>query len=499
MFQSPADIANRALQHCGLPRLDATLGFSEGTQRANETQFAYDKIKRAELRRNLWTFATRTVKLRPIDSNTMVLAPVLWESGVTYFKGSVVADAINFLWQSRIPNNAGNQPGAVPSAWEPYFGPLAIVAYDSTEAYDTGEIVYTTPGDGTYNVYLSLVSGNAVDPSLPNQWSATTTYFQNAVVQQFLAWASGTTYAQGQGALYTDGNVYVSLTNGNIGNAPPSSPTQWALMPTLILSSLPVPAIAGMTSSSPISSPIVEWSAMQTYSIGSFALFDGTSYLSLVNNNTGNLPSAGGGNWVAVTGGTLYMSLLDLNIGNSPASSPSAWTTSFTQGGGNQQWLQIGGAAAPSGVTLTQTDIVWPLQSTPSSLPGPNAFRLPAGYLRHAPSNPKAGIFSWLGAPGNPIMRDWAFTGSYIVSSDNVIHLRFVADVADVTQFDDMFCEAFAARLGMQVCKPLTQSTEKVQEIASEYKKWIGDAQAVNGIEIGATMPPLDDLIACRA
>jgi hypothetical protein len=58
-FGSSADIGNRALQHCGVPRMNAALGFSENSQRASETSFAYGKVKRAELGRNIWTFATR--------------------------------------------------------------------------------------------------------------------------------------------------------------------------------------------------------------------------------------------------------------------------------------------------------------------------------------------------------------------------------------------------------------------------------------------------------
>ena len=63
-FTVDVDVANRALQHCGQPRIDSTLGFSEGTQRAQEIQFAYGKIKRAELRDNPWRFATRRTALR---------------------------------------------------------------------------------------------------------------------------------------------------------------------------------------------------------------------------------------------------------------------------------------------------------------------------------------------------------------------------------------------------------------------------------------------------
>lgn len=554
MFQNAADVANRALQHCGVPRMDPTLGFSEGTQRANETQFAYGKIKRAELEESVWTFATRRAPLRPIDSNTMLVAPAVWGPNYTYFKGSIVSDGTGFLWQSKIPNNLGNQPNnstGTPGSytWEPYFGPLTAALYDSTTSYLTGEIVFTAPGDGTYNAYLSLVSGNAVDPSLPNQWSAATSYFQNQVVQQYPSWDVGTTYGQGQTVTYTDGNTYSSLTNSNTGHIPPSSGANWVLVPVLILMSQAVPATT--LSTPPQTSPIIEWNSGTTYSFGSFVMFDAVAYLSIQNANTGNYPNASGSSaWVALSGGTLYMSLIDLNVNNNPANAPSLWnvstsysldntvggsdgqiytslgggntghdpvtdggahweasgvlnpwTTVFTQGGGNSQWLQIGGSAFPAGVALTTPDIIYPLGSGPlSDDTSKNIYRLPAGYLRLADQNPKAGIVSWLGVPGNPPETDWTFEGDYIVTwESSPFVFRFVADVVDVSRWPSTFCEAFAARLGMEVCETLTQSTSKLASIQAEYGKWIGIATMKSGIEKGAVMPPLDDLIACRA
>lgn len=554
MFQNAADVANRALQHCGVPRMDPTLGFSEGTQRANETQFAYGKIKRAELEDSVWTFATRRAPLRPIDSNTMLVAPAVWGPNYTYFKGSIVSDGTGFLWQSKIPNNTGNQPNSstgTPGSytWEPYFGPLTAALYDSTTTYHTGEIVFTAPGDGTYNAYLSLVDGNALDPSLRNVWNTTTSYFQNQVVVVYPAWAVGTTYSKGGTVTYTDGNTYTSLINTNTGIIPPSSSTQWALTPILSLTTPTVPqSSAGQA---PQSSPIIEWNGATTYSVGSFVLFGGRPYV-CCNPITipTQPPNVAANGWNQLSGDTAYMSLIDLNYNNNPANAPALWssattyasgnqvggsdgqiytsvtngninhdpttdggvnwtatgilnpwTTVFTQGKGNQQWLQIGGSAFPAGVALVTPDIVYPLGSGPcSDSTSKNIYRLPAGYLRLADQNPKAGIVSWLGVPGNPPETDWTFEGDYIVTwESSPFVFRFVADVVDVTKWPSTFCEAFAARLGMEVCETLTQSTSKLASIQAEYGKWIGIATMKSGIEKGAVMPPLEDLIACRA
>jgi hypothetical protein len=549
-FQTDTDIGNRALQHCGVPRMDPTLGFSEGTERANEVSFAYGKLKVAELQRAMWTFSTRLAPLRAIDSNTMLLSPALWQSGTTYFKGSLVVDQNNTIWQSRIVNNLGNQPGQPGAifAWEPYFGPLTVTAYDGTKVYFAGEVVYTAPGDGTYNVYVSLVSNNALDPSLPNQWAANTQYMQGQVVEQFPAWAVGTTYAAGATVTYTDGNTYSSVTSGNVGHIPPSSSSNWWPVPVLILASLLVPA-AGQPPITPVSSPIIEWNFGTTYSIGSFALFAGNAYVSIANANAGNYPNAAGStSWAVLSGGVQYMSLINLNTNNNPANAPTLWavgttyalnalvgasdgniykslangnvgnnptltpaswlntgvlnpwTTVFILGPGNQQWLQIGGAAAPSGVALAQLDIVWPVGSGPSSqFQTKNVYRLPAGFLRVAPQNPKGAINPWLGGPAGNVQKDWTYNGQYLVTWEyGPIIYRFCADVVDVTQFDPNFCEGLAAKIGVAVCPTLTQSSAKIADIQKEYKRVIAEARTLNAIEAGADDPPEDEYISVR-
>lgn len=550
-FFTPVDVANRALQHVGAERI-TTSDFSENSKRCAEVQACYDKLRLAELQRNSWAFAIRKVILRPIDTNTMQLSPSLWNGSTVYFAGSIVSDSSGNLWQSRQQNNVGFQPGIIWGAWEPYFGPLAVVLYDPTASYSPGEVVYTLAGDGTYNTYLSLTSNNAVDPSLSNQWVSTTTYFQGDVVQQFAAWASGTSYPAGQGVLYTDGNWYASLVAGNLNNIPSSSPTKWALIPSLVLASLQVPApnfpVTAITPVSP--SPVTEWSITQTYALGAFVQFNGLQYMAIAGGNTGNFPNAVGSTfWALVTAGVLYQSLIDLNLGNNPANAPvlwaagttyainnkvggsdgyiyssvgsgnvghdptldggvhwtntgvlNPWTIVFTQGGGNSQWLQIGGAAFPSGVALAQLRVRYPISAGPvSQAETANVYRLPAGFLRKAPTDPKASIWPWLGSPSGPWPEDWLFEGPYLVSHEvSPIMLRFVADVTDVSTMNAMFCEGLAARIGIEVCEPLTQSTAKVSMIEQQYKTFMGEARLQNSILIGAEEPPIDDFIACR-
>jgi hypothetical protein len=70
--------------------------------------------------------------------------------------------------------------------------------------------------------------------------------------------------------------------------------------------------------------------------------------------------------------------------------------------------------------------------------------------------------------------------------------------MSDVRRMDPMFCEGLAARIALNVCEPLTQSTEKVGFIAKEYQKFIDEARARNAIEVGSSEPPIDDYLVAR-
>lgn len=431
MFSNAVDIANRGLQHCGAERIDPALGFAEDSKRARETSFVYDKVRRAELRRNVWKFATRKAILRAVDDNTRLLAPSMWVSSTTYFVGSIVSDETGYLWMSAVPDNLGNQPEDS-STWAPYFGPMTAMLYDATQSYSAGELVYTTAGDGTYRVYLSLQNGNSDTPATATAWDATATYIKNQVV----------TYSA---------VTYMSLIDFNLNQQPSLAPAAWA---------------SGTT-----------YSAAQKAG-GS----DGVIYQSIAGGNLGNDPTIdAGAHWT-----------------NTGVLTP--WTTVFVGGAGSAKWLEIGGAEFPSGVGLSGLGIVYPIGTGPSTQETTrNVFRLPANFLRQAPQDPKAGSTNPLGAPTELAYRDWLYEGPYLISSEvGPIVFRFVADITDVTMMDDMFCEGLGCRIGIEVCEPLTQSSDKLKTIRESYTVFMREARLVNSIEEGAEEAPLDDYIACR-
>jgi hypothetical protein len=431
-FRTPPDIGNRALQHCGAVRMDPTLGFSENSRNAGEVSFCYDMLREAELQRRIWTFATRRQVLRPIDNNTMLLAPALWMAVAIYFVGSIVSDQVGSLWISRVPNNLGNDP-LLTTAWEPYFGPMAVPLYDATgtTAYQAGEIVYTAPGNGTALVYLSLQNGNSDVPATATAYDPTVTYFKNQVVT-FSAVA------------------YMSLIDLNLNNEPDLAPALFNIATTY---------------------------AAGTKVGGS----DGVIYQSIGSGNVGHDPTLDGGvHWT-----------------NTGVLNP--WTTSFVGGSGSLKWLLIGGTAFPNGVGLTTLNIVYPQGTGPSTESiSDNVYRLPAGYLRLAPQTPKSGLNS-IGGPSGVSFNDWIIEGDYLISSDcTPITMRFVVNITDVTKMHTMFCEGLAARIGLEVCETVTQSTAKIGTIGKIYDRWISEAGMVDAIEDGYEDPPDDDLITVR-
>lgn len=239
-FLAPVDIWDAALAWCG-----ANLS-GDSLRNKNIASKRYDQVRKAELARRTWTFATRRSVIRAIDVNTMRLQPALWSQLTTYFSGSVVTDQSGSYWISNIPNNLNNDP-LLTNFWEPYFGPRSVSLYDSTIAYFSGELVYTTPGDGTARVYLSLLDGNADVPATATTYDATVTYFKNMVVTfSSISYMSlidfnlnntpstapalfniATTYAAGNTVGGSDGVIYSSIGSGNVGHDPVSTIGFW--------------------------------------------------------------------------------------------------------------------------------------------------------------------------------------------------------------------------------------------------------------------------------
>jgi hypothetical protein len=218
-YNTPEDIANRALQHCGVPPSNRIASLTDNTKNAKECALVYNKVRQAVLRENTWEFAIRRSRIRPVDTNTLIYTPPTYDATATYGVGDIVAyvdpvDNSTGYWLSEQPANINNTPGALSGAygtapWCQYWGPIAAQLYSSGTSYSSGELVYKTPGDGTYTMFLSLQSANTDDPATVQDYDATVTYKKNDIV-------------------VSASINYISLIDLNTGNTPAGSPSDWA-------------------------------------------------------------------------------------------------------------------------------------------------------------------------------------------------------------------------------------------------------------------------------
>lgn len=144
IFITPYDIANRACQHLGVPRIST---FSDTSKQAVEFGFNYDKLRRSELTKNVWGCATRRAVLRKIViGTTKSLTFATYSAAATYGLGDVVKDSSSTLWISNQAANLANTPGVggINPPWSAYYGNVVAQAYGSGVAYIPGDVIFVS-------------------------------------------------------------------------------------------------------------------------------------------------------------------------------------------------------------------------------------------------------------------------------------------------------------------------------------------------------------------
>ncbi len=261
------------------------------------------------------------------------------------------------------------------------------------------------------------------------------------------------------------------------------------------------------------------WAVGTTYAVGHVTTYGGEWWQSKVAGNLANIPGQGAfwrryvgvdclqswdtnvGYWagelVLATDGTVYMALISSDTGHDPTA-----TSGF--------WLAVNG-------TVVALQILYPIDAGPSGDASTrNLFRLPRGFLRKAPTDPKGDIGQSLGVPTGPVREDWVFEDNYLISGSRSpitsspgvptisfvpIFIRYVADVIDVPDFPPLFSEALAGKIADAVAPQLVAADVMQVILASaarHYKMARDQAILVDGIERGPTAPPLDSYITCR-
>ncbi len=302
------------------------------------------------------------------------------------------------------------------------------------------------------------------------------------------AWSNITTYLPGAIVSY-NGDYWVSTTNDNLGNTPGTDgATVWD-------------KYFGPLSVMPFdTSGATAYAAGElVYVVTGAGTYDVFASLQAGNSDPPETVTAFDPtvtyykNQIVSQSSVNYQSLVDLNLGQTPPSA-SYWTTTLTFPAVSNKWLKITGA------TLSPIILSWPIGTGPlSDTSTRNVYRLPSGYLRRAPQDPKTGLVTPLGAPTGKMADDWLYEGVYFTSADgSALDYRFVADVTNVSAFDPCFADALAAKIAREIVEPLTQSADKYARIDRAYKEAMAGAVLRDAIERGPTVSVEDNYIACR-
>lgn len=122
---------------------------------------------------------------------------------------------------------------------------------------------------------------------------------------------------------------------------------------------------------------------------------------------------------------------------------------------------------------------------------GWNRYTLPNDYVRLLRDDESGASVDW------KIESDT--TGRYILTTTaSPLKIRYVAAVTDPNQFDALFAEALAAKLALECCEEITQSSSKKDRAQYDYDQAIAEAKRVGAIEKQAQEAPEDPWLQAR-
>lgn len=419
-------------------RLRRVNSFTDHTLAALELGFAYDRLRETELKEHLWRFATRRTVLYPVGDSTYVWTPPDFNTSVAYALGQVVVDKNGDWWQAKQAIAAGTSDPTDPTQYPSW---RRYYGPDTMTAFVTNTISAPAAPVATETLGGALPVRTYVFKVTylgPAGESAASSPKTDTVAANNLATVTSPAAATG----VTRYNVYAGASEDTVvlQNASPINiGTDWIEATTGLVSVAVAPATVP-------NSPTA-------YYAGDLVSFNGLPYLSLVTNNQDTPPST---RWVAVNG------------------------------------------------TISRLMIVYPIGTGPiNDARTANIFRLPHGYLRQAPTQPKRQASVFLGAIQGNQREDWVFEGNYLISAKlSPVAMRYVADMADVSEMDASFCEMLSARIAQELGPVLIADPQLLPSLLANakghYERERRDATAVNAIEIGPLDFETDDYISCR-
>lgn len=85
-----------------------------------------------------------------------------------------------------------------------------------------------------------------------------------------------------------------------------------------------------------------------------------------------------------------------------------------------------------------------------------------------------------------------------LADTDGPVYIRYVADIAAIGDWDDLFVQAFAARLGFQIADRITGDRGRKADCWAEYKSAMGDATGVDAKEDPPVEPDASSWVTAR-
>jgi|SRR5215472_2441573 len=119
-----------------------------------------------------------------------------------------------------------------------------------------------------------------------------------------------------------------------------------------------------------------------------------------------------------------------------------------------------------------------------------NRFNLPPGFMRLADQNPRTAGRLTQATTGGVKSTDYSIEGSFLLTANASVLLRYANDVTNVTLMDPLFCDALAARMCVDgLAETLTQNVQKRQLAELRYEKRIALAKLIQVIEAASDEP----------
>jgi hypothetical protein len=141
--------------------------------------------------------------------------------------------------------------------------------------------------------------------------------------------------------------------------------------------------------------------------------------------------------------------------------------------------------------TMTRAELAAQASSSPgyqSPYPYQSRFPVPADHIR---------LVEVL-APADVVECYKYERGAILANSLGPVFIRYCADIVDVGEWDDLFVEAFAARVAFQIADRITGDRARKADCWAEYRKAISDAAGVDAKEDPPEQPYESSWVTAR-